>query len=140
MEIRLAETDAEIERCFPAISVLRPHLRHEEFVSRVHTQQQQGYRLLYLGDLSQVPSVAGFRILEYLAWGKVLYIDDLSTIPDERGRGHGRQLLEWLIEWGKSQACDEIHLDTGYQRHNAHRLYLRKGFELNCHHLSMCIK
>ena len=31
-----------------------------------------------------------------LAWGRFLYVDDLSTLPEARRRGYGMELLEWL--------------------------------------------
>ena len=33
--------------------------------------------------------------------------------------------------------CDGLHLDPGYARHDAHRLYLRKGLQFNSHHLAL---
>jgi GNAT superfamily N-acetyltransferase len=79
-------------------------------------------------------------VAHYLAWGKVLYIDDLVTHPDEKNKGMGGALLDWLLEQAKQQACDEVHLDTGFQRHDAHRLYLNKGFKLACHHMSVALR
>lgn len=29
-----------------------------------------------------------------------------------------------------------LHIDTGHQRHQAHRTYLRNGFRIDCHHLA----
>ena len=39
--IVLAQTDAEIARCFPVMAELRPHLRPDDFVTRVRRQQTQ---------------------------------------------------------------------------------------------------
>jgi len=49
-EVRLAESDAEIERCFPVIHQLRPALVAGEFVGRIRTQEAEGYRLAFLED------------------------------------------------------------------------------------------
>jgi GNAT superfamily N-acetyltransferase len=134
-EIFIATTPQEIDFCFNAFAALRPQLKRDSFYAQVARQALQGYQILALRAQGQVLSVAGFRLVEFLAWGKVLYIDDLSSLPEARGLGYAGQLLDWLIERAKSQQCQSIHLDTGYQRHAAHRLYLRKGFELNCHHM-----
>lgn len=75
-----------------------------------------------------------------MAWGKIIYLDDLIALQDMRGRGFGSNLLVWLQERAREQKCDGVHLDTGYMRHAAHKAYLRNGFHLNCHHLAWEIK
>src|SRR5664279_4028116 len=89
MNIRLAETDSEIAACYAVMRELRPHLQAEAFVARVRDQQRQGYQLASLRDTSEPLAVAGFRILQNLAWGRFLYVDDLVTAAAHRSAGHG---------------------------------------------------
>ena len=80
---------------------LRTHYTDEAtFVRRVdEVQRPQGYRLVgAFEDDGRCVAVAGFRVLHNLAWHDALYVDDLSTLPEARGRGHGRALLEWCRE------------------------------------------
>ena len=140
MNILHATSEAEIAACFSVFKVLRPHLIEAEFIVRVLRQQSQGYRLCYIRDSQLVVASAGYRLLEFLAWGKILYVDDLITLPEKRGSGYGGALMDWLISHARDQGCDELHLDSGYQRHAAHRLYLNKGLQLACHHFSMKLK
>lgn len=137
MAVLHANTDAEISACFPVMKVLRPHLEETQFLATVRRQQAQGYHLVFIRETDAVVSAAGFRILEFLAWGKVLYVDDLITDPAQRGRGFGGRLLDWLIAHARAERCAELHLDSGYQRNAAHRLYLNKGLELNSHHFAL---
>ncbi len=139
-EIFFANTDEEIESCFPVFNALRPHIRREEFLPQVRRQQSQSYQIVALRHEGFVESAAGFRFAEFLAWGQVLYIDDLSTLPEARSQGYADSLLNWLIEHAKTRGCQGIHLDSGYTRYAAHRLYLRKGLQLNCHHLALEFK
>lgn len=140
MELILANSDEEIMACFPAFKELRPTLQAEQFLAQVRRQQSQGYQLLALHTGGQVPSAAGFRVSEFLAWGKVLYIDDLSTMAQARGQGHASAILDWLQAYAQALTCDAIHLDSGYARNTAHRLYLSRGFELSCHHFALNLK
>lgn len=140
IEIFTANTDAEIESCFPVFSALRPHLEKTNFLPQVRRQQAQSYQILALRHEGVVKSAAGFRFAEFLAWGKVIYIDDLATLSGETSQGYAGSLLDWLIDHAKSSQCRGLHLDTGYARHAAHRLYLRKGWQLNCHHLALEFK
>jgi GNAT superfamily N-acetyltransferase len=80
---------------------------------------------------------AGYRFLEFLAWGRVLYIDDLVTALETREKGYGSMLLKWIIEQAKLAKCDQVHLDSGPQRHDAHRLYLNHRFKIIGHHFAL---
>lgn len=137
--IRLAETDEEIERCFTVMSQLRPHLVQAEFVSRVRSQMQQGYHLACALDGDEVASVAGYRISRSLSWGKYLYVDDLVTDEARRSRGFGKALLQWLVAEARRQGCQQLHLDSGTQRKDAHRFYEREGMGMLAHHFVMVL-
>ena len=136
-DVRIATSDDEIATCFAAMRELRPHLTHESFVSRVRRQEADAYRLVFREIGGKVVAVAGFRISESLAWGKYLYVDDLVTAAGERSKGHGGRLLRWLIEYARSHDCDQLHLDSGVQRTDAHRFYRREGLEHASHHFSL---
>lgn len=136
-EIQLAQSDEQILGCFDLLKLLRPSIEKEGFVERIRAQEKEGYHLAYISDGVEVRSVAGYRIATFLAWGKILYIDDLVTSPEARGIGFGTHLLKWLMGEAKEKECQGIHLDTGINRIEAHRLYLNLGMKINCLHLSM---
>jgi len=140
MKIALAETEADIARCYPVMVELRPHLSATEFAARVRKQQATGFRLAYLEETGEVCAVAGFRYLETLAWGKILYVDDLVAAPAQRSRGHGGKLFDWLVALAKQNDCHELHLDSGVQRFGAHRFYLTRRMDIICHHFALKLK
>jgi GNAT superfamily N-acetyltransferase len=140
--MRIEELAAgETGRAFAAMQALRPNLAGEdEFVRRVNeSQRREGYRLVAtVEDDGTVSAVAGFRLQDMLAFGRVLYIDDLSTLPSARRRGLARALLDWCAEEAGRLECDELHLDSGVgpHRQDAHRLYLNAGMRISSHHFS----
>ncbi len=106
-------------------------------MSRVRRQQEDsGYEFAYLTD-GTVKAVAGFRISECLAWGKFLYVDDLVAGSGDRSRGYGGILFDWLVGYAREAGCDEFHLDSGVQRFDAHRFYLRKRMAIEAHHFGL---
>lgn len=121
---------------------LRPHVGDEaEFVRRVdEVQRAEGYRLVAVFEdgADDAVAAAGFRLRNMLAWGRVLYVDDLSTLPTARRRGYGRALLDWLAEEARRLDCGELHLDSGVgpTRADAHRLYLNAGLQITSHHFA----
>ncbi|MFH1108367.1 MAG: GNAT family N-acetyltransferase [Planctomycetota bacterium] len=99
-----------------------------------------GYRLAFLEDGGEAKAVAGFRFLEFLAWGRILYVDDLVTLARERSKGFGDRLFDWLVEQAVERGCDQLHLDSGVQRFGAHRFYLRKRMDITAHHFALKLK
>jgi len=135
-ELFVPESKEEIALCFPAFQALRPHLNEKEFIAQVQRQTDQSYKIVAIKHNGLVPSAAGFRFAEFLAWGKVLYVDDLTTLPEHRGNGYASEIMDWLIDHAKTNQCQGLHLDTGHHRHSAHKLYLNKGLNITSHHLS----
>jgi GNAT superfamily N-acetyltransferase len=144
ISISLAETDADIAGCFPVMSQLRPQLQAGEFVARIRRKAAESYRLAFLRDENgQVRSVAGFRFMDRLHAGLVLYVDDLVTDGAARSRGHGDRLFDWLVAHARSAGCNALTLDSGTHRLDAHRFYLRKRcgssvFILTCRCRTYC--
>lgn len=137
MNIQRAQSDADIRACFPAMSELRPHLTEEAFVSQVKRQMQNhGYSLVYILDNNQVMAAAGYRVAEFLAWGKTFYLDDLITASSARQKGYGGALLDWLLNEASILGCTQFHLDSGTHRHDAHRLYMSRKLKISSHHFS----
>ncbi|MGI8604398.1 MAG: GNAT family N-acetyltransferase [Verrucomicrobiales bacterium] len=136
--IRQPENRDEIARCFEVLCELRPHLEVEEFVRQVERQRREhGYALVLLESEGVIRAVAGFRLCECLAWGRFLYVDDLCTRASDQRRGFGSWLFDWLVQFARNQGCQQLHLDSGLQRHAAHRFYARKGMDLTSHHYAM---
>ena len=137
MSIRIATTDSEIAACYPVMRELRPHIAEEQFLARVREQEKAGYRLAYIQVSDRVVAVAGFRVGENLAWGRFLYVDDLVTLPEFRSKGHGAELISWLLAQAGKEGCEQLHLDTGIQREEAHRFYEHAGMTKTSFHFSV---
>lgn len=140
MEIRLAESEAAIRRCYPVMAQLRPHLEEEEFVARVRRQEASGYRLAYLAVQGAVRSVAGYRVLEMLVRGRHLYVDDLVTDEAYRSQGYGDELFDWLLAQAREAGCTRLELDSGVQRYGAHRFYFRRMMHIASYHFTMPVE
>jgi GNAT superfamily N-acetyltransferase len=131
---------------YPAMAALRPHVGGQrDFVALVDERlRPDGYRLAGAFDpdagdeAAPAVAVAGFRLLHNLAWGRALYVDDLSTLAAARGRGHAGALMDWLLAESARLGCDELHLDSGVgpEREAAHRLYFNRGMRIAAHHFA----
>ena len=139
--IAIAKTAEEIRRCYPVMRELRTHITNEnDFVDRVVRQQEQGYQLAFLESDGEVCAVAGYRFLESLFSGKNLYVDDLVTRDRDRSRGFGGELIDWLIKQAREHGCENLELDSGVQRFDAHRFYFSKRMSICSYHFRIKIE
>ena len=140
MEIRQLTKDEEIEATFPVMSQLRHHLKKESYLTTVRRMEaSDGYRLAAGFEGAEVRCVAGYRVSEFLAYGKILYVDDLVTDEAARSRDFGGKMIDWLKEEARRNDCGQLHLDSGVQRHEAHRFYFREGMKISNYHFSRLI-
>ncbi len=137
MAVICAETDADIQACWPVMAQLRPHLREQDAVAVVRKQFAEGYRLAFVRHGERVAGVAGYRIMHNLAKGRFCYVDDLVTDASTRSRGVGSELMQWLCQFARTERCAWLELDSGVQRFDAHRFYLRHRMIISCHHFSL---
>ena len=138
----LADDDTHL--AFDAMAELRRLDSLKTFLGRVAEQRREGYRVVatFEADDDQAAAVAGFRLAHFLAWGKAIYVDDVSTRAKYRGRGHAGALMDWLIVEARRLDCDQLHLDSGVgpDRETAHRLYMNKGLRISAHHFSIDLR
>jgi GNAT superfamily N-acetyltransferase len=136
MKIEYATSDEQLLKCRKAILELRPHIPNEEYLEKAKLLLSEGAKMIYVDGVGDAPAIAVFRMNYYFFRGKNIYIDDLGTLKEERGKGYGGALLDFIIDFAKENNCANVHLDSGYhkERYDAHRLYLNKGFYLASHH------
>ncbi|HMF03714.1 MAG TPA: GNAT family N-acetyltransferase [Acidimicrobiia bacterium] len=136
---------AETHLAYEAMLELRPNIGTDaEFVARVNdVQRPAGYRIVASfddRDDAAAAAIAGFHIGDMLAWGHFLYVEDLVTRESARGVGHGTGLLDWIRVEAERDGCDSLQLDSGSQRHAAHRLYLSRGYSITGHHFGQLLR
>lgn len=136
MHIREAQSDAELKSLYVVLHQLRPQYTSAEALLAVllPAVRHEGLRVLACYDEGSVVAVLTFRVQTMLSRGRVAYVDDLVTAEHARSRGYGKALLDHLIALARQLGLAAIHLDSGVQRFDAHRFYLRERFAIRCHH------
>lgn len=125
------ESKEQWVEAFPVVHLLRPHLELESYLALVGEQSRnENYHLLAARHHGKIVAIAGFRIATALAHGRHIYVDDLVTEEAARSRGFGACLLERIAKFGREHGCQSLHLDSGVQRHGAHRFYLLNRMDI----------
>lgn len=137
MKIQYASTTEDYKKCWQVVKELRPHLSDQEYLEMISEMEKETYSIIFIEENGMAISFCGFRYVTMLHRGKSIYIDDLATLPQGRGKGYGATLLKFVINKAKAEMLQSIHLDSGHQRYEAHRLYLNHGFKITSHHFAL---
>lgn len=142
IQIRTANTAEEIKFCARAILTFRPELKAETLVEQTLNMMKEGFQLIYIANESHTEAIAilGFRTFEMYRTSRIIYIDDLFTFPEGRGKGYAGALLDHVDMLALKAGIKSVHLDSGFHLYPAHRLYFSKGFVLPCQHFAKTIE
>ncbi|MEO5675438.1 MAG: GNAT family N-acetyltransferase [Chitinophagales bacterium] len=140
--VKNAIADSDILKCWEVLYELRPHLKQETFLEEVRKSLDDNRMLIYIEEQGKVVSASVFERGYNLFRGRYIYIDDLASLPEKRGKGYGSQLLDWILDYASENKFDQVHLDSAVNpgRHDAHRLYLNKRFNVTSLHFVLKVK
>ena len=118
---------------------LRPHLP-PNYAGKMAAVFANGGRMAIVVENDTAVSVAVWRLIENTADGRRVYVDDLVSDEQRRSQGSGKLLLDWLESQAVALGCDALTLDSGVQRHRAHRFYFREGMHVSSYCLRKALK
>ena len=126
--------DHRISEVFRVLVQLRPHIDEQQFREIYANGRKEGLRFSALYDNERCVAVAGWRIINTTHPVRKMYVDDLITDEKSRSGGHGHALMTHLKDRAREAGCTMLDLDSGVQRFDAHRFYLREGMHIGSHH------
>jgi GNAT superfamily N-acetyltransferase len=132
--VDLLPDDARLAQAWAVLGELRTHLDAARMDEVYAHSCAQGYQVTGLFTAEECVAVAGWRIGMNMHLGRNLYVEDLVTAELHRDKGYGGVLLRHLAELARTEGCAVVHLDSGVQRHDAHRFYFREGMRISSHH------
>ncbi len=111
--------NTEFDEYSPGAEVLEP---------RVVNHIQRDLSVFLLAGPRDV-GVAQLRFREYLLTGApTCYLEELYVVPDRRGEGHGRRLMETAFEIARERGATTMELGTATNDTAARGLYESLGF------------
>ncbi|MGQ0798138.1 MAG: GNAT family N-acetyltransferase [Methanobacteriota archaeon] len=65
------------------------------------------------------------------------FVYDVWVAPAHRGRGVGRHLVSWAVDWARGRGYRKIKLEVAATNAAARRIYERFGFRDERHHMGL---
>ncbi|MCF2489663.1 GNAT family N-acetyltransferase [Dyadobacter sp. CY347] len=134
--VQVVKTESDMQKCRRAIQALRPQLTDDIYLEAVRKTLADNRQIIFIEENGEAAAVAVFETGYNLFRGDYIYIDDLSTLPEQRGKGFAGILIDWILDFARHGNYAQVHLDSGVSeaRTDAHRLYLNKRFQVSSLH------
>jgi GNAT superfamily N-acetyltransferase len=129
--------DSRMSEVFRVLVQLRPHIDEDGFRQIYRAGHPEGLRFTGAFEGSRCVAVAGWRIVNTTFAIRKLTVDDLVTDAAVRSKGYGHALVEYLVGVAREAGCTLLDLDSGVQRFEAHRFYLRERMNIAAHHFNL---
>ena len=118
----------ELQTAWELVSQLRTELDYKEFEDLVYDMRESNYTMIGIFEKSELVTYAGVTISTNLYHKRHLFIHELVTDTHYRSQGYGKMMLEYLSDYAKVGACENIVLSSGLQREEAHTFYEKNEF------------
>lgn len=107
--------------------------KNKELKDRFYSELQSKNRItfVYTKDeeyIAEVSIVFNKNDEDYTIPGKRIYISRIIVKKDFRGKGYGKKLMNYAIEYAKSKGYKEISLGVNLDNYIAFKLYVDLGF------------
>jgi GNAT superfamily N-acetyltransferase len=122
-----------IEATFGVMKQLRSDINidtYYETIAGISKQNQFKLVAAFNGN-NECLGVVGYNYDYRLSiGGKMIYIADMVVDKDQRSKGVGEKLMNYVKQEAIREKCKAIVLDSGVQRPKAHKFYLNQGFSI----------
>ena len=107
--------------------------KNKELKDRFYSELQNKNRItfVYTKDeeyIAEVSIVFNKHDEDYTIPGKRIYISRIIVKKDFRGKGYGKKLMNYAIEYAKNKGYKEISLGVNLDNYIAFKLYVDLGF------------
>jgi len=128
MQIR-EMTLKELYTVYDVVKQLRTELSYDEFEDLIYDMRHMEYKMFGILERDELVCYAGVAVQTNLYHKRHLYIFDLVSDEKYRNQGYATMMLEYLHDYAKTTACENLVLSSGLQREKAHHFYEKSGFK-----------
>lgn len=134
MPIIELKTPADFAPAYRLIRQLNPTMTEAAFGAYVEKMLPQGYRCIAWQEEEKYLGLCGFWQGTRFWCGDFIDLDNVVVDEAARGRGVGKQMLDWIEAEARRLGCQQLGLDCYTTFHDAHRFYFREGYIIKGYH------
>ncbi|MDH4944954.1 GNAT family N-acetyltransferase [Sulfurimonas sp. C5] len=119
----------ELDIAWDVVKELRSALTYNEFEDLIYEMRDINYTMIGIFEKDKLITYAGVAVSTNLYHKRHLFVYELVTQNSFQSQGYGKMMIEYLHDYAKMAACENLVLSSGFARENAHRFYENNGFE-----------
>lgn len=134
MDIKIRKaTENDFEKVYPLFEQLWPNKELDKNALRIVFNRgvnSDTDELLCLDYSDELIGFCAYAIVNNL-WlaGYISYMYAMVVDEKQRGKGFGTMLIKESIKDSKNKGLKRLELDSGFHREEAHKFYMKLGFE-----------
>jgi GNAT superfamily N-acetyltransferase len=134
MQIKYLKTSDELLSIYPLIRQHHVSMIDDDFALFIEEMKDTRYQCIGAFDGDKLIATVGFWVGVRFYCGKYMYINNFVVDNNQRGKGVGSQVMEWLEEEAKRLNCKAVVLDSYVTNSAAHKFYFGKGYIISNFH------
>lgn len=133
--VRLIE-QKDIKSILPLLSELNPTIELHILEARLEDMINNNYECVGAYDEAKLVGISGLWILTKYYVGKHIELDNVYVLPEYQGKGIGKLLVDWILDYGKSKGCIASELNCYVDNTKGLEFWKAKGYETIGYHLA----
>ena len=118
----------------PLLQQLNSSISEETMKLRLNEMISQGYECVGVFKKETLIGISGLWIRTQYYVGKHIEPDNIVLHPDYRDQKIGRQLMQWIYNYGVSKGCVASELNCYVQNERGNGFWKSEGYEIIGHH------
>jgi len=128
MHLQVLTQKHEMLPLYPLIHQLSPGVTPERYTQLLDDMLAHGYRMVAVFEGDACLGLSGFWVITKIYSGKYLEMDNVVVAADQRSKGIGKVMCDFLLDLALREGCETLMLDAYLENEKAHAFYEREGF------------
>jgi GNAT superfamily N-acetyltransferase len=133
MDIRLLD-NGSMMMILPLLEILNPGLPKAVIIERLNEMLGRGYQCAGAWDGEELVAICGIWILTKVYVGRHIELDNVAVRPDCRVQGVGRQLVDWVLAYGRELGCVTAELNCYIANEAGQKFWEKTDFKAIGYH------
>lgn len=129
IDIRIIPSE-DILTIIPLLQILNPQLTDELLASRLQEMVKQDYRCVGIFDDDKLIGCSGLWILTKYYVGRHIEPDNVVILPEYRGQGIGKKLMEWIYDYAIANDCEASELNCYISNAAGQKFWMNEGYKI----------